>query len=312
MMILAALIVAALGGGGFWLYTPDKPRAELEAKYFAAPDEYVDVAGIRLHVRDTGPKSAPAVILLHGFGSSLYTWEAWATPLSADHRVIRFDLPGSGLTGPDFTSDYSDGRALAVLAALMDRLGVAHATLVGNSIGGKIAWKFAAAHPERVDHLVLISPDGFASPGFEYGKKASVPTMLKLLPYVLPKSMLRMSLAPAYGDPSVLTDAVVDRYRDMMLAPGVRAAMVARMEQVVMVDPLPLLRSIKAPTLLLWGQKDGMIPFANSADYLRTIPGSTLAAMPGLGHVPQEEAPEVSLAKLTAFLAGPAKVATPP
>src|SRR3954462_15274603 len=162
MLIVPLVLAAAVVGAGFWHYTPDQPRAALEAKYLAAPGDYLDVAGLRLHLRDSGPKEAPAVIMLHGFGASLHTWEPWAQALSGNHRVIRFDLPGFGLTGADPSGDYSDGRTVQVLAALMDRLGLQRASLVGNSIGGKIAWNFAALHPDRVDRLVLISPDGFA------------------------------------------------------------------------------------------------------------------------------------------------------
>lgn len=301
--ILLLLAVAALLAGGFWLYTPDKRRDALEAQYASSATEFLAVAGLRLHLRDTGPRDGPAVILLHGFGSSLDTWEPWAALLSAQRRVIRFDLPGFGLTGADPTGNYSDARGLAVLAAAMDALGVQRAALVGNSLGGKLAWMFAAAHPERVTKLVLVSPDGFASPGFDYGKKAEVPAMMRLLPYVLPSAMLRMTIAPAYADPAALTDATLARYRDMMLAPGVRRAMLARMGQVVVEPPEPLLRRIEAPTLLLWGEADAMIPFRNARDYLAAIPDCRLMALPGLGHVPQEEAPERSLAPVLAFLA---------
>jgi pimeloyl-ACP methyl ester carboxylesterase len=304
MVIVPLVLAAAIIGTGFWLYTPDRPRAALEAKYLASPGDYLDVAGLRLHLRDSGPKEAPAVIMLHGFGASLHTWEPWAQALSGDHLVIRFDLPGFGLTGADPSGDYSDGRTVQVLAALMDRLGLQRASLVGNSIGGKIAWKFAALHPDRVDRLVLISPDGFASPGFEYGKKAEVPAMVRLMRYALPTFMVRQSLAPAYGDPTVLTDELVTRYRDLMLAPGVRDAMIARMEQVMLEDPEPLLRGIRAPTLLLWGGKDAMIPVANAADYLRNLPHAKLVTFPDLGHVPQEEAPDRTLAVVRQFLAG--------
>ena len=174
----------------------------------------------------------------------------------------------------------------------MDRLGVARASLVGNSMGGRIAWRFAAAHADRTDKLVLMSPDGFASPGQEYGVTPKVPLMMRALPYVLPSFMLRASLAPAYASADVLTDALFTRYRDMMLAPGVRRAIVQRMGQQVLVDPVPLLNRIEAPTLLMWGEKDGMIPFTNSADYLLALPHGTLAALAGIGHIPQEEAPE--------------------
>ena len=98
ILLLAAL---SLIGGGLWLYAPDKPRADLEAKYAARPSEFLSVAGLRLHVRDTGPKTAPVVIMLHGLGSSLHTWEPWATGLSSRYRVVRYDLPGFGLTGAD-------------------------------------------------------------------------------------------------------------------------------------------------------------------------------------------------------------------
>ena len=287
LIILAVVVVGALA----WLYTPDETRAVLTAKYAQPPSQFLNVAGAELHVRDTGPKAAPAVILLHGFGASLQTWEDWARELQSDHRVIRYDMPGFGLTGADPSGDYTDARNVAILLALMDQLGVARASIVGNSMGGRIAWTFAALHPERVDKLVLVSPDGFASREMEYGAAPKVPLLMRALPYVLPSFMLRASLAPAYANAAVMTPALFRRYRDMMLAPGVRRAIVQRMSQQVLVDPVPLLKRIEAPTLLMWGEMDRMIPFANSTDYLRALPHATLAALPGVGHLPQEEAP---------------------
>jgi pimeloyl-ACP methyl ester carboxylesterase len=126
---------------------------------------------------------------------------------------------------------------------------------------------------------------------------------MRLFPYVLPKPLVRMSLAPAYGDPTRVTDDLVTRYRDLMLAPGARAAMLARLEQSTPQDPEPLLRRVRAPTLLVWGEKDAMIPFANAADYLKIVEGSRLVSFAALGHVPQEEDPAASLAPVLAFLA---------
>jgi len=308
--IIAAAVLVSLLAAAAWLYTPDKPLKTLEAKYLRSPNDMIEVAGLRLHVRDDGPQdrsraSAPVVIMIHGFGSSLQTWEPWARALEANFRVIRFDLPGSGLSAPDPQGDYTDARTLSVLLALMDRLGVAKASFIGNSIGGRIAWTFAAEHPDRVDKLVLISPDGFASPGFEYGRTPKVPAALGVMRYVLPKSLLRANLKPAYGDPSALTDQTVTRYYDLMLAPGVRQALLSRMKETVLVNPVPLLRSIKAPVLLVWGERDGMIPFANAKDYLQNLPNARLVALPALGHVPQEEAPAKSLAPVMDFLSEP-------
>ena len=286
----------------FWLWTPDQDLPSLEARYLAAPSDLVEVDGMRLHLRDSGPKDAPAVIMIHGFGGSLHSWEPWAQALSTDHRVIRFDLPGCGLSAPDTRGNYSDARSMQLLLALMDRQGIARASIVGHSIGGRIAWTFAATHPERVDKLVLVAPDGFASPGFEYGRAPEVPMTVELMRYVLPKPLLRMSLAPAYGNVSFLSDDMTTRYHDLMLAPGSRGALIARMRQTTLVDPLPLLHRIQAPTLLVWGEADAMIPFANAADYLKAIAHATLVSLPGVGHLPQEEAAEKSIAAVHDFL----------
>jgi pimeloyl-ACP methyl ester carboxylesterase len=305
MRLLFAVLfttVVALIVAGVWLWTPDKSRREVEAKYLGARSDLLQIAGMQLHVRDSGREDAATLILLHGFGSSLHTWEPWARALSSDYRVICFDMPGAGLSGTDPNGDYSDMRTMQVLTALMDHFGIAKASLIGNSMGGKIAWKFAAAFPARIDKLVLISPDGFASPGEEYGKRQPVPSMMRLMRYALPKVLLKMNLDPAYGDPTQLTDEIVTRYHDLLLGPGNRDAMIARMEQTELVKPEPLLLSIKAPTLLLWGQKDAMIPLTNANDYLNTLPNSTLVVLPGLGHLPQEEAPETSLAPVKEFL----------
>lgn len=296
----AALLLVAVTGLALWLYAPDKPRAALEAAY---PGEFRTVLGLRLRLRDTGPRGAPALILLHGFGSSLDTWEPWAKALSPKYRVIRIDLPGFGLTGPDPTGDYSDARTLAILSALLDQLALPKATLIGNSLGGRFAWEFAARYPQRVDKLVLISPDGFASPGFEYGKAPEVPLMLEAMPWVGPRTLVRANLAPAWAHPDALPDAVLTRYRDMLLAPGVRRAILDRTRQTVLTDPAPRLRSINAPTLLMWGEQDQMIPVSNARDYLRLLPHARLVRLPGMGHVPFEESPAAALPVLEHFLA---------
>lgn len=304
-ILLRVGLPVALIATAAMLHTPDASRVQLEARYLEEPGQLREIAGMPVHVRDNGPRSAPALILLHGMGASLHTWEPWARALEDSFRVIRFDLPGHGLTPPDPTGDYSDPRSEAILAALMDTLGVERATLIGNSMGGRIAWSFTAAQPSRVNKLVLISPDGFASPGFEYNKPAEVPATLGLMRYVLPKWMLRMTLAPAYADQSVMTDSLATRYHDFLLAPGARDAMMDRMRQTVLTDPVPRLQGIQAPTLLLWGEEDAMIPISNAQDYLNAMPNAQLVRLPGLGHLPFEEAPARALPPLRKFLAQP-------
>ncbi len=297
-----ALVAAGIGISAWLMWTPDLPRSELEAKYLEQPGDLMEVDDVRLHVRDRGPRDAPAVILIHGTASHLQSWDDWAAGLAGSFRVVRLDLPGHGLSEPDPTGDYSDERSVALLAALMDRLGIERASIIGSSLGGRIAWKFAAAHPERVAKLVLVSPDGFASPGFEYGKAPEVPASLSLMKYFLPAFLLRPQLAAAYADKSRMSEETLQRYRDLMRAPGNREALLERMRQTVLEPPEPYLEKITAPTLLVWGELDRMIPVSNAQDYLRVMPKAELARLESVGHVLQEEAPELSLQPVRAFL----------
>ena len=299
---VSAFILVGLLGVGVWLWTPDLPRAELEQRYARGPSDFVEVRGVRLHVRDDGPRSAPAVILLHGFGGSLHTWDAWAEGLADRYRVIRFDLHGTGLSAVDPEGDYTDGRSLQLLAGLMDTLGLERASLVGHSMGGRIAWRFAFEQPERLQRLVLIAPDGFESPGFEYGKSPNVPRVLELMRYTLPRSLVRINLEQAYADTEVLSSAMLERYHDLLRAPGNRSALLERMRQVKLENPIPMLRTIEQPTLLVWGKEDAFIPFTNADDYMRALPNAEMVAFDGVGHVPQEEIPARSLRYVRAFL----------
>ncbi len=302
VLIVAAVVAIVLLVALAWAWTPDRPVAELKARYTNGPEDFRDIAGIRLHLRDQGPHDAPAVILLHGFGASLHTWEPWAASLAEQFRVISFDLPGGGLSGQDPAGDYSDPRSLEILAGLMDELELDRASVVGNSLGGRIAWRFAAEFPERVERLVLIAPDGFASPGFEYGVAPKVPAVLRLMRHALPRSVLRMNLQAAYADPTALSEPVVERYHDLLRVPGNRDALLDRMGQVMLEPPEPLLARIQAPTLLVWGEQDAMVPFTNAADYLAALPDARLVSFEDLGHVPHEEAPAQSLPPVREFL----------
>jgi pimeloyl-ACP methyl ester carboxylesterase len=301
---IGALLLVALVGAAAWLYVPDRPRAELEATYATPPSRFIDIAGLRLHLRESGPASAPPVLFLHGFGSSLHTWEDWATSLEGEFRVLRIDLPGFGLTGPDPSGDYSDARAVALVEALLDRLGIARVDLVGSSMGGRIAWRFAADRPGRVRRLVLMAPDGYAAHGIEYGKPVRVPLMMRALPYVLPMPLFRQTLAAAYADPAAMTEERLARYAAMTLAPGVRQAILDRTAGHLLEPPEPYLHRITAPVLLLWGERDRMVPAANAGDYQRELRDSRLVMLPGIGHVPMEEDPARALVPVRDFLRG--------
>jgi pimeloyl-ACP methyl ester carboxylesterase len=296
------LIIASIVACVYLVWTPDQDLVPLKEKYAQVPSKFINLAGTNLHYRDSGNKNLPTLVFLHGFGASLHTWEAWSSELEKDYRVIRMDLPGFGLSGINETNDFSDAHDIAVILGLLNALGVEKATVIGNSLGGKLAWHIAVAHPERVEKLVLISPDGFASEGFEYDKAPEASWMLSAMTIALPKPFLKMSLVPAYADANVLSSGMLDRYYDLMCAPGVRKSIVARVEQTVLKDPIPLLKTIQADTLLMWGEQDGMIPIANAQEYVKNIPSVRLEVLPKTGHLPQEEHAQDSLRVLKQFL----------
>jgi pimeloyl-ACP methyl ester carboxylesterase len=299
-----------LGAG--WAWTPDLSADELQARWAMPPSRFVEVGGLRWHLLDSGPAEgaaphAPPLLLLHGFGSSLHTWEGWAAALQQQQRVLRVDLPGAGLTGPDPQRRYDDEHTVKQLLALLDELGLQRVALAGHSMGGRLAWRLAAQHPERVARLVLVAPDGFESPGFEYGKPPNAGFAAALLPYALPRAALRAGLARAWGDEARLDDATIDRYHQLLRAPGNRRAVLDRLAQLRLENPRPLLTSLTMPVLLVWGDADRMIPPLHAQDWLQALPAATgarLLLLPGLGHVPQEEDPRAGLPAITTFLRG--------
>ena len=297
--MLAALLVSV----SLWLaWTPDLARERLLQSYARAGTAQLMVGVQPYFIQDTGPRDAPTLVLLHGFGASLQTWDAWSQALETQWRVVRIDVPAFGLTGPAVNNDYSDEADVARLLALLDHLGLQRVAVGGHSMGGRIAWNFAAAHPERVSHLVLVAPDGFPDPRSTTEFTYQVSPWLGLMKLSLPAWALKMGVAPAYGDEKLLTADTMRRYQDMMRAPGVRTALIERMRQSRNSDPVPRLQSLKMPILLVWGDKDAFIPISNAQDYLNAIPHATLASIPLAGHVVHEEAPQPSVQAVKEFL----------
>jgi pimeloyl-ACP methyl ester carboxylesterase len=286
----------------YGLWAPDLALSELKLRYGFDAQQVVQVDGLNIHYKDTGPKDAPVVLLLHGFGSSLQTWDVWAAQLETQYRVIRLDLPGFGLTGPSPLHDYSEAGDLATLTHFVDKLGVASFSIIGHSMGGKMAWGLAAADPDRVKALVLMAPDGFPEVKDIGSKPYAMPSIMGVIKFSLPKFLVRKSIEPAFFDANALSDSLVDRYYDMLRAPGVRAAILERANQTIYTDPVPRLKKITAPTLLVWGEQDQMIPSSNAQSYANVLSTSKTVLLPNLGHLAQEEQPQIALAHVVEFL----------
>jgi pimeloyl-ACP methyl ester carboxylesterase len=302
--LIALLVFAAAGIVATW--APDKPVESLKARWAAAPSQFVDVGGLQVHLRDEGPRGdAVPIVLLHGTSASLHTWDGWAQVLSAQRRVIRFDLPAFGLTGPNAQNDYNIDAYVRFVIAVMDQLKVQKFVLAGNSLGGEIAWATAVAAPARVQRLILVDAGGyvFTPASVPLGFRiARTPGLRALMEYTLPRGMVEGSLKNVYGDPAKVTPALVDLYMDMTLRTGNRKALGVRMTQLQSQHEADI-KTLKLPTLILWGAQDHLIPPDNAQRFAQDIAGAKLVLLPSLGHVPHEEDPQATVAEVIKFLA---------
>ena len=306
--IVSLLFLVALGATALAVvWAPDRSVAELSARWAPPPSTFVRVGAHTLHLRDEGPRdSLPPIVLLHGTSASLHTWDGWVDSLVPTRRIVRFDLPGFGLTGPAPDDDYRIISYARLVVAVLDSLQIPRAVLAGNSLGGEIAARVSSLAPERVTALILVDPAGFRIEsqsipiGFQLARN---PVTAPLLKHVLPRNVVRSTVENVYGDPTRVTDALVDRYFELTLREGNRAALPIRFQQESNGADTAFFSAITAPTLILWGDKDRLIPPEHSARWLRAVKGSTLVRYPELGHVPHEEGPAETLREVRKFLA---------
>ena len=301
--VVAILVFAIAGIAATW--APDRTVDSLKARWAQPPSQFIEVAGMQVHLRDEGPRDDPVpIVLLHGTSASLHTWDGWSQTLSTTRRVIRFDLPAFGLTGPNPQNDYTLKSYVSFVTAVMDKLGVQRFVLGGNSLGGQIAWETAHALPARVERLILVDSGGYAfvpkslPVGFQI---ARMPVLRNLMAYTLPRGIVQNSIENVYGDPSLVQPALIDRYYDLTLRAGNRNALGYRLDQGYVSDEAKI-KSLKLPTLILWGAKDRLIPPESGQNFARDIAGSKLVMFEALGHVPHEENAQMTLAEVQKFL----------
>ncbi|MBF8159869.1 alpha/beta fold hydrolase [Ectopseudomonas hydrolytica] len=308
-VLLGLLLVFGLTLAGFVAlnWAPDRPLDELQARWAPPPSQFVELDGLSVHLRDQGRRDDPEpIVLLHGTSASLHTWEGWVAELAKQRRVISLDLPGFGLTGPFPDGDYRLERYTGFLLTLLDRLQVSRAVLVGNSFGGQLTWRFALVHPERSARLVLVDAAGYPRNaesvpiGF---RLAGVPALAPVMSRLLPRVMIESSLRNVYGDPDKVDDELVERYYQLTLREGNRQALRQRFAQAPSGELHERIGELQLPTLIIWGGRDRLIPPDNAERFAADIAGSQLVLFDDLGHVPQEEDPQRTVAVLLAFLA---------
>ena len=305
-LYLVLIVVVFLGVYLYANIAYDKSVEELSKRWATEPSKFLSVAGMNIHYRDEGPKSdKEPIVLIHGTSASLHTWDGWVEVLKEQRRVIRFDLPAFGLTGPDPQNNYSIERYAEVVIAVLDALKIDKSVLAGNSLGGYIAWATAVFHPDRVSKLILVDASGYPydpeSVPLAF-KLSQNPLASRLLKNVLPKSMVEKSVKNVYGNPDLVTDELVNRYYELSLREGNRSALKARFEQTLPGALMDKIGTINVPTLLIWGRKDKLIPLKFGKRFKQEIVNSQLIVFDDLGHVPHEENPQKTVLAVLNFL----------
>ena len=285
----------------------DRPLSELKSKYANSASSFVSVNGMEVHYRDEGIKNDSfPIVLIHGTGSSLHTFDAWVDSLKISNRVIRMDLPAYGLTGPFPDRNYSITHYTAFINEFLSAMKIEQCVLGGNSLGGQIAWRFAVEQPNKVSKLILIDAAGYPLNSKSVPvafKMAKIPVIKHLFTYVTPRFLVRSSVENVYFDKSKVTDKLVDRYFELTLREGNRQAFVDRLDAHKDPNSSNEISTIQQPTLVLWGKNDLLIPVDNAHKFHADLPNDTLVILENSGHVPMEESPIKSLKAVIDFLA---------
>ncbi len=303
----ALILVVVLFAGMGLSWAPDRSVDSLKERWAPAPSQFIPLQGMQVHLRDEGPRDDPEpIVLIHGTSASLHTWDGWTAALKGQRRVIRMDLPGFGLTGPAPDGDYRMTRYADFIAALLDQLGVHRAVLAGNSLGGGVAWRTAVQHPERVSRMVLVDASGYPlqSTSVPLGfRLAQIEWLKPLMSRLLPRCMIESSVRNVYANPDKVTPELVDRYYELTLRAGNRESLTQRMKlRETDTQSAGLIATIGQPTLILWGAQDRLIPEPSGQRFHQDIAGSQYVVFDSLGHVPQEEDPQRSVAEVLKFL----------
>jgi pimeloyl-ACP methyl ester carboxylesterase len=288
------------------LGVPEILMVTLRAKYSGPTSRYLTLMdGAVIHVREEGPRQAPVILMVPGLHSPMHVWDAWIAALRDEYRVIAVDLPGQGLSDSWPRNDYSIAALDSFISEVTAALGISRFTFAGHSMSGAMAWRYALAHPDRVEALILVSAGGFvtegAGPILPFRILAS-PIVGPLARRLMAQPIVRRLLRQSYGDPDKVSKELVARYFETINGAGHPASLGARLNYLLNYQPVSLVDGVRAPTLIVWGDKDQLRPVLYASMFHERIEGSVLRVHRGVGHFPMEEAPEATVADVREFM----------
>jgi pimeloyl-ACP methyl ester carboxylesterase len=306
-MIKSFKIFAILFTGAILLSSCDSdiPVEQLKAKYLKLNSAFIDIDGVPVHYIIEGKtEDTLPIVLIHGTSASLHTWDTLSSLLKTNKKIIRFDLPAFGLTGPNRLNQYNFNFYNQFLDELLIKLNVTQCIVAGNSLGGSIAWNYAIASPDKVKQLILLDASGYpkkdekGSLGF---KLAGIPVLNQALKHISPISLIRKSLEDAFYNKSIVTDKMVQQYHDLLLREGNRAAVLELFQHPMKPDATKI-KTITQPTLIIWGKQDQLISYNNASLFKQDIRNSQMLVLDKVGHIPMEEAPRQVAAAIIEFI----------
>ena len=300
------------------LFRGDLPAAEVDAKYSNDASQFLLLEnGARVHYRDEGNGGGDAIVLIHGAMASLHTWEPWVKILGQRYRVVTLDLPAHGLTGQVPEDAYTADAFTETIHAVVEHLNIQQFVLGGNSMGGGATWRYTLAYPERVNAMILV--DSVAPRHWQNTESTAenpeserpTPIAFKLLRqnwfraiarYLDPEPLVKQGLLSAYNNSPVVNQALIDRYYELSLRAGTRAAILNRSGSYGSEPTLNDPSTLAQPTLVMWGAQDSLIPVSVAEEFAQRLANTQLVIYDDLGHIPMEEDPQRSAADVLAFL----------
>ena len=306
LLVLAVMIVAAV-----LLRTPDTDPEAMTAKYTNSESEFAERADGQLvvHYRDQGNPNGVPVVLIHGTAASLHTWEPLVEELGDKYRLITLTLPGHGLTGPHPEDDYSYAGLAEAIDAVVDELSLDNFVLGGNSLGGWVTWRYVLDQPGRVNALLLLNAwgmplrEGEPEPKSNIGFKImATPIGAFLAEHYTPRFLVESSALQSVSVKEVITKEAVDRYWELLRLPGNRRAAGLRLNADREMAYADRVGEITAPTLIIWGDEDQLIPVSSAQTFDERMPNTEVAIFKGIGHLPMEETAQKTAAAIDQFL----------
>ncbi len=287
-------------------YTRFRPRP-IPVESLRTDGKFITVEGLRIHYRMAG--AGPPLILIHGIGASLFAWRLVFDQFAENHTVYALDLKGHGLSDKPNSGDYSPFGMADLVARFMDALDVESAKIIGLSMGGAVGTALAIRHPLRVQQLVLISAAGYP---LNYHvmplivRFASTSLGSAFVAFVLrQRKSIEWYLRSCFYDPDgICTPEMIDGYFLPLLTPGLGGVVPQLARDFGQTSLAHRLKEVAAPTLIIWGQYDAVIPMHWGYRFQQDIANAQLVVFPKCGHCPHEEYPQQFLEVVNGFFQG--------